>query len=113
MKYSLVTATLCSMFFSFSTFAGNYFKSNVEIGSIVSFSEQRPANTATNNTIEISSSVAWGGACGSTAYIKAEDKHLISTMLTAWTAGKATDIEVDDTEIKGSKCKVTFIKMHK
>ena len=93
--------------------AANYFKSNVDVTAIASFSEVRPVNTITNNSLEILTTTNFGGACGSTAYIKASDKHLISTLLTAWSTDQQLDIEVDDTEIKGDKCKVTLVKVVK
>jgi hypothetical protein len=94
--------------------ATTYFKSEAEIVTIASFSLNRPADASSNNSMRIEVPNAnWGGSCSNTAYIKGEDKVVISTLLSAWAMGNRIDIEVDDSEAIGNKCKVTFIKMVK
>ncbi len=94
--------------------AATFFQSDVDIASIVSFASDRPADSSSNNTVMVEvPGENWGEPCGIVAYINGEDKNLISTLYTAWSMGKRIDIEVDSTEARGNKCKVTFIKMIK
>ena len=89
------------------------FSRDVTIDKMLSIAEARPAQQQSSNTIRIYVNVAnWGTSSCRTdaADLRASDKHLLATLLAAWTAGKQVTIAVDDTlRPVDTVCQVTWL----
>lgn len=80
---------------------------------ILPIAANRPAAQQSSNLIRIYVSVAdWGSSTCRTdaADLQASDKHLLSTLLTAWAMGRVIIITVDDTlRPYDTVCQITWL----
>ncbi|MBU2714163.1 hypothetical protein [Zooshikella harenae] len=118
-KYFLIVlASVYSLFINLANAANIYTTSSHSIGDITFHSVKETVHPSATGVVQVLfSNIAWNDntSCNKRAvYIRDEDSHLVSAILTAYTAGMQVRIYVDDTlQANDHICYVRALKLVK